>query len=62
MQDHEFKIGVTSTKAQTIFFENGSILKSINLLIYYSDLHLLQLEHKEFTAEEIDLNKLEFAL
>jgi hypothetical protein len=58
----EFKISVTSIKPKTTFFENDSILRSINLPINYSEMHLLQLEHKGFTAEEIDFNKLEFEL
>jgi hypothetical protein len=60
--DAEFKIGVTSIKAKTTFFENDSILRSINLPINYSELHILQLEYKGFTEEEIDFNKLEFEL
>jgi hypothetical protein len=62
IHDEEFKIGVTSIKAKTTFFENDSILRSINLPINYSELHLFQLEHNGFTAEEIDFNKLEFEL
>jgi hypothetical protein len=55
-------LGVTSVRVQTTFFENDSILRSINLPINYSELHLLQLDHKGFTEEEIDFNKLEFEL
>jgi hypothetical protein len=62
IRDAEFKIGVTSIKAKTTFFEDASILRSINLPINYLELHLLQLERKGFTAEEIDFNKLEFEL
>ena len=62
IQDEVFKIGVTSVRAQTTFFETDSILRSIKLPINYSDLHLLQLEHRGFTAEEIDFNKLEYEL
>jgi hypothetical protein len=62
IHDNVFKIGVTSIKAQTTFFENDNILRSINLPINYSEMHLLQREHKGFTAEEIDFNKLEFEL
>lgn len=60
--DEAIKLGVTSVRAQTTFFENDSILRSINLPINYSDLHLLQLENKGFTPEEIGFNKLEFEL
>lgn len=62
IQDNVFKIGVTSVRAQTTFFETDSILRSIKLPINYSDLHLLKLEHQGFTAEEIDFNKLEYEL
>lgn len=62
IHDNEIKIGVTSIKAKTTFFENDSILRSIYLPINYSEMHLLQLEHKGFTAEEIDFDKLEFEL
>lgn len=60
--DNEFKIGVTSIKAKTTFFEDDTILRSIKLPINYSEMHLLQLEHKGFTAEEIAFNELEFEL
>jgi len=60
--DEQFKIGITSIKAKTTFFEDHSILRSIHLPINYSELHLLQLEHKGFTAEEIDFNELEFEI
>lgn len=62
IHDAEFKIGVTSIKAKTTFFEDHNILRSIDLPINYSELHLLQLEYKGFTAEEIDFNKLEFEI
>jgi hypothetical protein len=62
IQDEVFKIGVTSVRAQTTFFKTDSILRSIKLPINYSDLHLLQLEHRGFTAEEIDFKKLEYEL
>jgi hypothetical protein len=60
--DESIKLGVTSVRAQTTFFENDSILRSINLPINYSDLHLLQLENKGFTLEEIGFNKLEYQI
>lgn len=60
--DYELKLGITSVRAQTTFFETDSILRSINLPINYSDLHLLQLENKGFTTEEIGFNKLEYQI
>ena len=53
INDDSIKMGVTSVNAQTTFFENDSILRSIKLHINYTDLYLLQLEHKGFTEEEI---------
>lgn len=57
--DEAIKMGITTVRAQTTFFETDSILRSIDLPINYSDLHLLQLENKGFTTEEIGFNKLE---
>jgi hypothetical protein len=62
LYDAEFKIGVTLIKAKTTFFEDDSILRSINLPINYLELYLLQIEHKSLTAEEIDFNELEFEI
>ena len=62
MSDKEIKMGGTSVRAQTTFFETDSILRSIHLPINYSDLHLLQLENKGFTSEEIGFNKLEYQI
>lgn len=45
---------------QTTFFENDTILRSITLPINYTNYHLLQLEPKGFTLEELRFNKLEF--
>lgn len=60
--DNSIKMGITTVRAQTTFFETDSILRSINLPINYSDLHLLRLEQKGFTPEEIDFNQLEYDL
>lgn len=56
----EIKIGETSFKCQTTFFDDDTILRSIKLPINYTDYHLLQLENKGFTIEELRFNKLEF--
>ena len=60
--DNSIKMGITTVRAQTTFFETDSILRSIDLPINYSDLHLLRLEQKGFTPEEIDFNQLEYDL
>jgi hypothetical protein len=60
--NNAMSLGLTTVRVQTTFFENDSILRSINLPINYSDLHLLRLENKGFTPEEIDFNKLEYQI
>lgn len=45
---------------QTTFFENDSILRSITLPVNYTGYHLLQLEPKGFTLEELRFKGLEF--
>jgi hypothetical protein len=47
-------------RCQTTFFEDDSILRSIKLPINYTDWHLLQLEHKGFTIEELRFNDMEY--
>lgn len=56
------KIGATSYHAQSTFFESDRILRSIKLPMNYTAHHLLQLENKGFTEEEIAFNDLEFAV
>ena len=60
--DNQLQMGVTKVTAQTTFFEDDSILRSIKLPINYTDWHLLQLEQKGFTLEELRFNNLEFAV
>lgn len=62
INDNTIKLGVTSLRSQTTFFETDNILRSINMPINYTDLHLLQLENKGFTPEEIGFNKLEYQI
>jgi hypothetical protein len=56
--DNEMQIGNTKINIQTTFFENDSILRSIKLPLNYTDWHLLQLEQKGYTIEELRFNKL----
>ncbi len=58
--NNELRIGVTAIDVKTTFFENDRILRSIKLPINYTQFHLLQLEHKGFTIEELRFNNLEF--
>lgn len=58
--DNNMRIDKSHFKVQTTFFENDSILRSITLPINYTGYHLLQLEPKGFTLEELRFNSLEF--
>ena len=60
--DNSIKIGGTTVNCQTTFFETDSILRSIKLPINYSDYHILQLENKGYTIEELRFNELEFVV
>jgi hypothetical protein len=60
--DNQLQMGVTKVTAQTTFFEDDSILRSIKLPINYTDWHLLQLKQIGFTLEELRFNNLEFAV
>jgi len=60
INDNAIKIGLASYNAQTTFFENDSILRSIKLPINYTHYHLLQLDNKGYTIEELRFNNLEF--
>ena len=60
--DNEMKIGSAIFKCQTTFFETDSILRSIKLPINYTDYHVLQLENKGYTIEELRFNELEFVV
>lgn len=60
--DNQMQMGVTKINVQTTFFEDDSILRSIQLPINYTDWHLLQLEQKGFTLEELRFNDLEFTV
>jgi hypothetical protein len=60
--DNQMQFGVTKITVQTTFFENDSILRSIKLPINYTDYHLLQLEQRGFTIEELQFNKIEYEI
>jgi len=60
--DNAIKIGLASFKAQTTFFEDDSILRSIKLPINCTDWHLLQMNNKGYTIEELCFNNLEFEI
>jgi hypothetical protein len=62
INDNELQIDKTIFRVQTTFFENDSILRSIKLPINYTQWHVLQLEHKGYTLEELQFNNLEFVM
>ena len=62
VNDNAIKIGLAIFKAQTTFFEDDSILRSIKLPINYTDWHLLQMNNKGYTIEELRFNNLEFEI
>lgn len=62
INDNTIKIGITCYKAQTTFFEDDSILRSIKLPINYTDWHLLKMKNSGYTIEELRFNSLEFKI
>ncbi len=52
------EINGLKVSAQTTFFADDSILRSINLPLNFTDWHLLRLESQGFTEEELRFNKL----
>jgi hypothetical protein len=62
INDNTLKIGLANYKAQTTFFEDDSILKSIKLPINYTDWNILQMANKSYTIEELRFNNLEFEI
>jgi len=62
LYNNEMHFGITTIKVQTTFFEDDSILRSIKLPINYTDWHLLRLELKDYTKEEISFNGLNYMI
>jgi hypothetical protein len=62
INDNTIKIGLARFNAQTTFFEDDSVLRSIKLPINYTDWHLLQMDNKGYTIEELRFNNLEFEI
>jgi len=57
--DGALKFGSVQVKANTTFFRNDSILRTIVLPSNYSDLHLLLLKNEGYTKEELEFNNLQ---
>ena len=58
ISEGEIKIGIISIYCETNFYTPHKNLKKIKLPINYTDLHLLQLENKDYTLEELKFNDL----
>jgi hypothetical protein len=56
--DGKINFASTSIKAQTWFFKNDAILRTIQLPINYTDFDLLKLKNQDYTKEELDFNNL----
>ena len=54
----EVRIGKVTVRARTFFFQNDTILRSINLPINYSDDDVLSLS-EQYTPEELTFNNLD---
>jgi len=54
----EVRIGKVAVRARTFFFQNDSILRSINLPMNYSENDILRLP-KQYTPEELEFNNLD---
>jgi hypothetical protein len=52
------QINNLTINAQTTFFENDSILRSIKLPVNYTDAFLLKLENQGYTKEELTFNRM----
>ncbi len=56
--DETITLGHVTVKAETIFFRNDKILKTIVLPIDYTDLDLIRLKTEGYTPEELEFNNL----
>lgn len=61
IQDEVFKIGVTSVRAQTTFFETDSILRSIKLPVR-AELHSVPIPISNYSVNHYSLNPLVHAI
>jgi hypothetical protein len=58
ISEGELKIGIISIHCETNFYTPHKNLKKIKSPINFTDLHLLQLENKDYTVEELKFNDL----
>ena len=62
IKEGEINIGGVRTGIKTTFFEDDSILRTINLPVNYREIDILRLPDDGFTAEEIRFNVLDLLL
>ena len=58
----EMKVGGVCKQVNTTFFEDDSILRTINLPVNYKDIDLLRMPQEGFTIEELRFNLLALPL
>jgi hypothetical protein len=56
--DESMRFGIVQVKANTIFFKDDSILRTIRLSNNYTDVELLLLKNQGYTSEELKFNNL----
>ncbi len=56
--DEAIRFGIVQVKAETIFFKDDSVLRTIRLSNNYTDLELLLLKNQGYTKEELEFNNL----
>jgi len=62
IKEGEININGVRKIVNTTFFENDSILRTINLPVNYRDIDLLRMPHEGFTIEELRFNLLALPL
>ena len=55
----EITLGILTFNAQTWFFSDDTILRSIQLPVNYTDADILRLRNGKYTQEELDFNKMD---
>ena len=58
ISEGELEVGIVTIKANTIFFRDDSVLRTIDLPINYTDADLLRIAKENYTIEELKFNRL----
>lgn len=56
--DESIRFGIVQVKANTVFFKDDAVLRTIRLSNNYTDLELLLLKNQGYTSEELEFNNL----